>query len=252
VLQPSIKSQDRAVVTTVGYVGAPLRIIHQHDLPLDQRPHKLCCGCIETEIGNPRGRLEERLRKDFARAVSRMPVSIRSSRHRDPEHDFGLRLPWKSYWRPDLAAIAVLRKNSEWSWEKSLALRDLQYDAPLDYQASNVKVIASGREIGSYGRKCWPLILAEHPQPLCRAELLADPRSGVAYQVQCRFRNPNDLHSDVEHIPVTLGASYAPLAWRSLKCLRKCSREYHRLMGRGCDVNSQHVWRRSWARFAPD
>jgi len=45
-------------------------------------------------------------------------------------------------------------------------------------------------------------------EPVRGAELLADPKSGVAYQVQVQVPQ-SDVTSiqDVEHIPVTLGAA---------------------------------------------
>jgi len=105
---------------------------------------------------------------------------------------------------------------------KISALRDLQYDEPLDYPSINVKVDRErAGQLGVNGRSVGRSFLAATSSAAlsCRTigRILAP---GVAYQVQVQIpQSEMTSIQDVEHIPVTLGASSHPCLAMSLKWL---------------------------------
>jgi len=115
---------------------------------------------------------------------------------------------------PDLGADRAFAAKVRTEVAKIRALRDLQYDEPLDYPSIDINVDREragqlGVTTGSVGRS---FLAATSSSRFVAPNYWADPRSGVAYQVQVQVPQ-SDVTSiqDVEHIPVTQGAAEHPL-----------------------------------------
>jgi multidrug efflux pump subunit AcrB len=115
------------------------------------------------------------------------------------------------------------------------ALRDLQYDEPLDYPSVNVNIDREragqlGVTVDKVGRS---FLTATSSSRFVTPNYWADPKSGVAYQVQVQVPQVEMTSiQDLENIPVTPGSSSHPL----LGDLAQVSYgntvgEYHRLNG---------------------
>jgi len=136
---------------------------------------------------------------------------------------------------PDLAADRGVAEKLRVELGKIPALRDLQYDEPLDYPSINVKVDREragqlGVTAGSVGRS---FLAATSSSRFVVPNYWADPRSGVAYQVQVQIpQSEMTSIQDVEHVPVTLGASSHPLLGDVAQvAYGNVVGEYHRLNG---------------------
>jgi multidrug efflux pump subunit AcrB len=115
---------------------------------------------------------------------------------------------------PDLGADRSFAEKVRAEVGKIRALRDLQYDEPLDYPSININVDREragqlGVTTASVGRS---FLAATSSSRFVTPNYWADPKSGVGYQVQVQV--PQDEMTsiqDVEHIPVTQGAATHPL-----------------------------------------
>ena len=136
---------------------------------------------------------------------------------------------------PDLGADRAFAAKLRAEVAKIPALRDLQYDEPLDYPSININVDREragqlGVTTASVGRS---FLAATSSSRFVVPNYWADPRSGVAYQVQVQVPQ-SDMTSvqDVEHIPVTQGASSHPLMGDVAQVgYGTVVGEYHRLNG---------------------
>ncbi len=136
---------------------------------------------------------------------------------------------------PDLGADRAFAAKLRTEVAKIPALRDLQYDEPLDYPSININVDREragqlGVTTAGVGRS---FLAATSSSRFVAPNYWADPRSGVAYQVQVQLPQ-SDVTSiqDVEHIPVTLGAASHPLMGDVAQVgYGTVVGEYHRLNG---------------------
>src|SRR5207253_1171262 len=136
---------------------------------------------------------------------------------------------------PDLGANRAFAAKVRTEVAKIRALRDLQYDEPLDYPSIDITVDREragqlGVTTGSVGRS---FLAATSSSRFVAPNYWADPKSGVAYQVQVQVPQ-SDVTSiqDVEHIPVTQGAAEHPLMGDVAQVgYGTVIGEYHRLNG---------------------
>jgi len=136
---------------------------------------------------------------------------------------------------PDLGVDRAFAAKLRTEVAKIPALRDLQYDEPLDYPSININVDREragqlGVTTAGVGRS---FLAATSSSRFAVPNYWADPKSGVAYQVQVQVPQ-SDVTSvqDVEHIPVTLGAASHPLMGDVAQVgYGTVVGEYHRLNG---------------------
>jgi len=226
------------VVTTLGYVGAPppnypINTIYlwtsgQHEAVLRV--------ALKPKSGIRVDELEERLRKDLPAQFPGCQFSFEAADIVTQIMNFGAPTPVEiNIGGPDLAADRGVAEKLRVELGKIAALRDLQYDEPLDYPSINVKVDREragqlGVTAGSVGRS---FLAATSSSRFVVPNYWADPRSGVAYQVQVQIpQSEMTSIQDVEHVPVTLGASSHPLLGDVAQmAYGNVVGEYHRLNG---------------------
>jgi multidrug efflux pump subunit AcrB len=226
------------VVTTLGYVGAqspsyPINTIYlwtsgQHEAVLRI--------ALKPKSGIHVDDLEERLRKDLPAQFPGCQFSFEAADIVAQIMNFGAPTPVEiNIGGPDLAADRGFAEKVRGELGKIPALRDLQYDEPLDYPSINVKVDREragqlGVTAGGIGRS---FLAATSSSRFVVPNYWADPRSGVAYQVQVQIpQSAMTSIQDVEHVPVTLGASAHPLLGDVAQVgYGSVVGEYHRLNG---------------------
>ena len=115
------------------------------------------------------------------------------------------------------------------------ALRDLQYDEPLDYPSLEVTVDREragqvGVTTAGVGKA---FVAATSSSRFVTPNYWADPRSGVAYQIQVQVPQAEVTSlQDVANIPVTAGSAMHPLLGDVAQVnYGKAVGEYHRLNG---------------------
>lgn len=115
---------------------------------------------------------------------------------------------------PDLSASRAFTDRIKNELGKISELRDLKYESPLDYPTVDVKV---NRELaGQMGvttmQVARSLSEATYSSRFTAPNYWADPKTGIAYQVQVQYPQPRITSiGDVENIPVTPGQSQHPL-----------------------------------------
>jgi len=136
---------------------------------------------------------------------------------------------------PDLGADRAFAEKIRGEISQVRALRDLQYDEPLDYPSVNVDIDREragqlGVTAASVGRS---FLAATSSSRFVIPNYWADPKSGVAYQVQVQVPQSEVTSiQDVEHIPVTLGSASHPLLGDVAQVnYGNVVGEYHRLNG---------------------
>ncbi|HKW33907.1 MAG TPA: efflux RND transporter permease subunit [Candidatus Acidoferrum sp.] len=136
---------------------------------------------------------------------------------------------------PDLGTDRTFAAKLRAEVDKIQAVRDLQYDEPLDYPSININVDREragqlGVTTASVGRS---FLAATSSSRFLAPNYWADARSGVAYQVQVQVPQSEVASvQDVEHIPVTQGAASHPLIGDVAQVgYGTVVGEYHRLNG---------------------
>src|SRR5579863_3791555 len=115
---------------------------------------------------------------------------------------------------PDLSASRAFADRIKNELGKILELRDLKYESPLDYPTVDVKV---DRELaGQMGvttmQVARSLSEATYSSRFTTPNYWADPKTGIAYQVQVQYPQPRITSiEDVQNIPVTPGQTQHPL-----------------------------------------
>src|SRR5437016_1916990 len=226
------------VVTTLGYVGAPppnypINTIYlwtsgQHEAVLRV--------ALKPKSGIRVDDLEERLRKGLPEQFPGCQFSFEAADIVTQIMNFGASTPVEiNIGGPDLAADRAFAEKVRGELSKIRALRDVQYDEPLDYPSINVKLDREragqlGVTAGTVGRS---FLAATSSSRFVVPNYWADPRSGVAYQVQVQIpQSEMTSIQDVEHVPVTLGASSHPLLGDVAQvAYGSVVGEYHRLNG---------------------
>jgi multidrug efflux pump subunit AcrB len=136
---------------------------------------------------------------------------------------------------PDLGADRTFAEKVRGELARVHALRDLQYDEPLDYPSVDVNIDREragqlGVTAASVGRS---FLAATSSSRFVTPNYWADPKSGVAYQVQVQIpQSEMTSIQDVEHIPVTPGTASHPLLGDVAQVgYGTVVGEYHRLNG---------------------
>jgi multidrug efflux pump subunit AcrB len=115
---------------------------------------------------------------------------------------------------PDLSASRTFSDRLRKELGKIADLRDLRYELPLNYPSVDVKV---DRELaGQLGvtvaQVARSLSEATYSSRFTTPNYWADPRTGIAYQVQVQYPQPSITSvQDVQNIPVMPGQSQHPL-----------------------------------------
>src|SRR6266446_5495649 len=136
---------------------------------------------------------------------------------------------------PDLGASRAFAEKIRGELAQVHALRDLQYDEPLDYPSVDVNIDREragqlGVTAASVGRS---FLAATSSSRFVIPNYWADPKSGVGYQVQVQVPQ-SEMASiqDVERIPVTPGTASHPLLGDVAQVnYGNVVGEYHRLNG---------------------
>ena len=226
------------VGVTLSYVGAPppnypINTIYlwtsgQHEAVLRV--------ALNPDSGIRADQFEERLRKVLPDKFPGCQFSFEGADIVTQIMNFGASTPVEiNVGGPDLSVDRAFAAKLRSEVAKIPALRDLQYDEPLDYPSININVDREragqlGVTTAGVGRS---FLAATSSSRFVTPNYWADPRSGVAYQVQVQVPQ-SDVTSiqDVEHIPVTLGAASHPLMGDVAQVgYGTVVGEYHRLNG---------------------
>src|SRR5215831_19455108 len=226
------------VEITLGYVGAPppnypINTIYlwtsgQHEAVL----RVALRGNSEIRMNE----FEERLRRDLPGKFPGCQFSFEAADIVTQIMNFGAPTPVElNISGPDLGADRAFAEKLRAEVVKIGGLRDLQYDEPLDYPSIDINVDREragqlGVTTASVGKS---FLAATSSSRFVTPNYWADPKSGVGYQVQVQV--PQDEMTsiqDVEHIPVTQGASSHPLMGDVAQVgYGTAVGEYHRLNG---------------------
>jgi multidrug efflux pump subunit AcrB len=226
------------VGVTLSYVGAPppnypINTIYlwtsgQHEAVLRV--------ALNPDSGIRADQFEERLRKVLPDKFPGCQFSFEGADIVTQIMNFGAPTPVEiNVGGPDLGVDRAFAAKLRTEVAKIPALRDLQYDEPLDYPSININVDREragqlGVTTAGVGRS---FLAATSSSRFVVPNYWADPRSGVAYQVQVQVPQ-SDVTSiqDVENIPVTLGAATHPLMGDVAQVgYGTVVGEYHRLNG---------------------
>jgi multidrug efflux pump subunit AcrB len=115
---------------------------------------------------------------------------------------------------PDLSASRAFADRLKLELQKIRDLRDLKYELPLDYPTVDVKV---NRELAGQlgvtaGQVARSLSEATYSSRFTTPNYWADPKTGIAYQVQVQYPQPRITSvEDVQNIPVMPGPTQHPL-----------------------------------------
>ncbi|HEX9606280.1 MAG TPA: efflux RND transporter permease subunit, partial [Gemmatimonadaceae bacterium] len=226
------------VGVTLSYVGAPppnypINTIYlwtsgQHEAVLRV--------ALNPDSGIRAEQFEERLRKVLPDKFPGCQFSFEGADIVTQIMNFGAPTPVEiNVGGPDLGADRAFAAKLRTEVAKIPALRDLQYDEPLDYPSININV--DRERAGQLGVTTAGVdrsfLAATSSSRFVAPNYWADPRSGVAYQVQVQLPQ-SDVTSiqDVEHIPVTLGTASHPLMGDVAQVgYGTVVGEYHRLNG---------------------
>jgi multidrug efflux pump subunit AcrB len=115
---------------------------------------------------------------------------------------------------PDLSASRAYAEQVKNELSKIRDLRDLKYELPLDYPTVDVKVnrVLAGQLGVTTNQVARSLSEATYSSRFTTPNYWADPKTGIAYQVQVQYPQPNITSvQDVQSIPVTPGQTQHPL-----------------------------------------
>ncbi len=226
------------VTITLGYVGAPppnypINTIYlwtsgQHEAVLRV--------AFSPNSGIRADEFEERLRKSLPGEFPGCQFSFEAADLVTQIMNFGAPTPIEiNVAGPDLGADRAFAEKIRAELGHIDALRDLQYDEPLDYPSMNVNIDREragqlGVTVDKVGRS---FLAATSSSRFVTPNYWADPKSGVAYQLQVQIPQAEMTSiQDLEHVPVTPGSSSHPLLGDVAQITYgNTVGEYHRLNG---------------------
>ena len=226
------------VATTLGYVGAvppsyPINTIYlwtsgQHEAVLRV--------ALKANSGIHTDEFEERLRKTLPSEFPGCQFSFEAADIVTQIMNFGAPTPVEiNASGPDLEADRAFAEKIRAQLGHVGALRDLQFDEPLDYPSVNVNIDREragqlGVTVDTVGKS---FLAATSSSRFVTPNYWADPKSGVAYQVQVQVPQAEMTSiQDLEHVPVTQGGSSHPLLGDVAQVsYGNTVGEYHRLNG---------------------
>ncbi len=245
------------VVTTLGYIGAP-----PPNYPINTI-YLWTSGQHEAVLRvalNPNARirvneLEEQLRKALPGQFPGCQFSFEAADIVTQIMNFGAPTPVEiNVAGPDLAADRAFAEKIRAELRKVGALRDLQYDEPLDYPSVDINVDREragqlGVTAASVGRS---FLAATSSSRFVVPNYWADPKSGVAYQVQVQIPQAEMTSiEDVERVPVMQGSASHPLLGDVAQVgYGTVVGEYHRLNGQRMVTLTANVFGQDLGRVA--
>ncbi len=226
------------VTITLGYVGAPppnypINTIYlwtsgQHEAVLRV--------ALNPDAHTRVDEFENQLRKTLPAQFPGCQFSFEAADIVAQIMNFGAPTPVEiSVSGPDLGVSRAFAEKVRGELAQVHALRDLQYDEPLDYPSVDINIDREragqlGVTAASVGRS---FLAATSSSRFVIPNYWADPKSGVGYQVQVQVPQ-SEMASiqDVEHIPVTPGTASHPLLGDVAQVnYGNAVGEYHRLNG---------------------
>lgn len=226
------------VSITLAYVGAPppnypINTIYlwtsgQHEAVLRV--------ALNANSGIRVDEFEERLRKSLPGEFPGCQFSFEAADLVTQIMNFGAPTPVEiNVSGPDLGADRGFAEKVRAELGRVGALRDLQYDEPLDYPSIDVNIDREragqlGVTVDKVGRS---FLAATSSSRFVTPNYWADPRSGVGYQVQVQVpQSEMTSIQDLEHVPITPGSSSHPLLGDVAQIsYGNAVGEYHRLNG---------------------
>src|SRR5712671_1759385 len=226
------------VTITLGYVGAPPPNYPINTIYLwTSGQHEAVLRVALNPASNIRvDEFENQLRKTLPSQFPGCQFSFEAADIVTQIMNFGAPTPVEiNVSGPDLGADRGFAEKVRAQLGNIRALRDLQYDEPLDYPSMDITVDREragqlGVTAAGVGRS---FLAATSSSRFAVPNYWADPKSGVAYQVQVQVPQAEMTSiQDLEHVPVTLGSSSHPLLGDVAQVTYgKAVGEYHRLNG---------------------
>jgi multidrug efflux pump subunit AcrB len=245
------------VVTTLGYIGAPppnypINTIYlwtsgQHEAVLRV--------ALNPKAGIHVDNFEEQLRKTLPPQFPGCQFSFEAADIVTQIMNFGAPTPVEiNVGGPDLQADRGFAEKIRAELKQVRALRDLQYDEPLDYPSVDIQVDREragqlGVTAASVGRS---FLAATSSSRFVAPNYWADPKSGVAYQVQVQIPQAEMTSiEDVERVPVMQGSASHPLLGDVAQVeYGTVVGEYHRLNGQRMVTLTANVFGEDLGRVA--
>jgi multidrug efflux pump subunit AcrB len=227
-----------SVTITLGYIGAPPPNYPINTIYLwTSGQHEAVLRVALNPDAHIRvDEFEDQLRKSLPPQFPGCQFSFEAADIVTQIMNFGAPTPVEiSVIGPDLGADRAFAEKLRGELAQVHALRDLQYDEPLDYPSVNIDIDREragqlGVTAASVGRS---FLAATSSSRFAIPNYWADPKSGVAYQVQLQVpQSQMTSVQDVEHIPVTPGTASHPLLGDVAQVnYGNVVGEYHRLNG---------------------
>ena len=226
------------VAISLGYVGAqppsyPINTIYlwtsgQHEAVLRV--------AFNPKSGIRADEFEERLRKNLPGEFPGCQFSFEAADLVTQIMNFGAPTPVEiNVAGPDLGADRTFAERIRAELGHVGALRDLQYDEPLDYPSVNVNIDRerAGQMDVTVDKVGRSFLAATSSSRFVAPNYWADPKSGVAYQLQVQIPQAEMTSiQDVDQVPVTPGSSSHPLLGDVAQITYGTTvGEYHRLNG---------------------
>jgi multidrug efflux pump subunit AcrB len=207
----------RNIAITLGYVGTQAASYPINTVFLwTSGPHEAVINlALEPKAHIDVGALEEKLRGTLPGQFPGSTFSFEPGDLVSQIMNFGAPTPVEiAVTGPDLSASRVFAERLKNELGAIASLRDLKYEQPLDYPTVDVKLdrVLAGQLGVTAGQVARSLSEATYSSRFTTPNYWADPRTGIAYQVQVQYPQPkiNSLQ-DVEGIPVMPGQSQHPL-----------------------------------------
>lgn len=205
------------VATTVGYVGTQAASYPINTVFLwTSGPHEAVINVqLRPEAGIDIAKFEETLRGALGRKFPESVFSFEPGDIVSQIMNFGAPTPVEiAVSGPDFAVARDYAEKIRNSLARVSSLRDLRFEEPLRYPSVEVRVnrVLAGQMGVTVGDVARSLTDATSSSRFTIPNYWADPRTGVAYQVQVQYPQPKIASTeDIRNIPVMPGASQHPL-----------------------------------------
>jgi len=205
------------VLTTLGYVGTqgasyPINTVFQWT----SGPHEAVVNvALRPEAHLDIAAVEEKLRQTLPKEFPGCTFSFEPGDLVNQIMNFGAPTPVEvAVIGPDLTESRAFTDRLLKELDRITSLRDLKHELPLDYPSVAVKLDRrlAGQLGVTAGQVAKSLSVATYSSRFTTPNYWADPTSGIAYQVQVQYPQP-DITSlaDVQNIPVMPGPAQHPL-----------------------------------------
>ena len=203
---------------TLGYVGVqPSSYPDEHDLSVDGRiaRRRAAGGAQEGRAGSGSTRSKTSFANALRRAFPSAQFSFEPGDIVGRILNFGAPTPVEvAIAGPDFAAVRAFAARVHGELARIPTLRDLQFEQALDYPAINVEVDRQlagqlGVTVDQIGRS---FAAATSSSRFVAPNYWADPRTGIAFQVQVEIPQPRmTTLDDLRVVPVTAEGASHPL-----------------------------------------